>query len=116
MKRIRLSTRQRVECFEAADGVCHICEVRINAGERWEVEHVIALEAGGEDVPENRRPSHVRCHALKTRADHKTGAKIKRVRARHLGAKAPPKNPIPGSRGSGWRKPMHGPAYREENW
>lgn len=112
-RRARLSTKQRVECFESNGGICHVCGVKIGVGEMWDVEHVIALEAGGDDVAENRRPVHRKvCHPAKTAADHTTGAKIKRVRARHIGARAPSRNPLPGSRASGIRKRLNGTVER----
>lgn len=108
-RRRSLSTKQRVECFDAAGGVCHVCGVKIEAGTAWDVEHVIALEAGGDDVPENRRPVHRKiCHERKTALDHKTGARIKRIRASHIGAKAPSRNPIPGGKQSPWKRKFDG--------
>ncbi len=117
MKRQRLSTKQRVECFESAGGICHLCGGKINVGERWEVSHDTPLELGGEDTPANRAPAHAKCHRAHTAAvDLPNIARAKRREARHIGARAPSSGPIPGSRGSGIRKPMNGPAYKSENW
>lgn len=114
MKRIRLSTKQRIECFEAAEGACHLCNGKINVGERWEVSHEIPLELGGEDVPANRKPAHYRCHRAHTaEIDQPNIARAKRREARHIGARAPSRNPIPGSRASGIRKRMNG---KVEEW
>lgn len=87
-KRRKLSTRERVRIFERAGGVCHLCGGRIQVGEAWEVEHVVALTRGGEDGGENLRPAHVKCHRRKTREDAKAAAKERRLYAKHRGADA----------------------------
>jgi 5-methylcytosine-specific restriction protein A len=113
VKRVRLSTRQRVECFEASGGVCHLCGGKIIVGEKWEVSHDTPLELGGEDTPENRKPAHYRCHRAHTAAvDLPNIAKAKRREARHIGARAPSSRPIPGSRASGIKKRMDGTVER----
>jgi len=90
MARHRLSTRERVRCFDDAGGLCHICLTKIQAGQRWEVSHPIPLEAGGDDVPENRRPAHYACHRTVTaEQDIPMIAKIKRILAKHIGAFRP---------------------------
>lgn len=86
--------------FELADGLCHICGMRIRAAEKWDIEHVIPLALGGADNPPNMRPAHKACHAPKTAADVASIAKAKRQKARHIGIKRPPTfpKPPPGSR------------------
>lgn len=85
-----MTSARKVRIFDAANGVCHLCGLAINAGEKWEAEHVIALTCGGADDDANIRPAHVDCHAGKTRADKKAGAKITRIKARAIGAKRAP--------------------------
>src|SRR5690349_4365897 len=91
MKRLRLSTTERVRCFDDAGGRCHICGEKIDAPrDAWEISHPIPLAAGGEDVRSNRAPAHKKCHAAQTaEIDQPLIAKVKRVRARHIGARAP---------------------------
>lgn len=89
MSRRALSTKARVALFQRHGGVCHICGGRIQAGEAWEVEHVVALALGGEDGGDNLAPAHVKCHRVKTAQDAKANAKAKRREAIHIGAKAP---------------------------
>ena len=84
-----MTALRRVRIFDAAHGVCHLCGIAIKTGDKWEAEHVIALECGGTDADDNLRPAHIGCHKAKTADDHKTGAKLKRVRARHIGADKP---------------------------
>lgn len=105
--RKRLSTRERLRCFDDAGGICHICGTKIQPGQRWEVSHPIPLAAGGDDVPENRRPAHYACHRTVTaEQDAPTIAKVKRIRAKHIGASRPkgrwPSRPFP-KRETSWR-------------
>lgn len=111
--RSRLSRRDRLAAFERHKGICCLCDRRIDGvRERWIVEHVRALELGGDDAPENMAPAHEACGRAKTVDDHRRAAKAKRVKARHIGAKPPSKRPMPGSRASGLRKRMDGTVER----
>ncbi|MFC0282420.1 HNH endonuclease [Camelimonas abortus] len=114
MKRKSLTAAQRVRVFDAAGGVCHICSLRIQVGEPWDVEHCKPLWLGGADEPSNMRPAHIRCHAVKTAGEAKTRAKTDRVRAIHLGIKPKSRNPIPGSKASGWKRRMDGTVVRRD--
>lgn len=87
-KRKPMTKARRVRVFDAASGRCHLCGLAIKTGERWEAEHVIALECGGTDDDANLRPAHVECHKGKTATDAAIGAKLTRMRARHIGAHA----------------------------
>jgi hypothetical protein len=78
-----LSARQRIKIFEAAKGICHICEQKIRVGEKWDADHIVPLALGGSYMA----PSHVTCHATKTKDDVARIAKAKRQSARHHGAK-----------------------------
>lgn len=90
-KRKTLSRNQRARLFLEHGGVCHICGTLIKPqrGEKWEVEHVEALEISGRDDWENLRPAHVKCHKTKTAEDVKVIAKCNRRRAKHLGIAKP---------------------------
>lgn len=93
-----LSPLQRLKVFEAAGGRCHLCELRIQVGQPWDVEHVRPLALLGDDDQSNMRPAHKDCHATKTKADAASWSKAKRMKARHLGIKKP----------RGFRKPPPG--------
>lgn len=108
MTRRHLSTRARLDLFQRWNGVCHICEGRIQAGEKWEAEHVIPLAQGGEDGGDNLRPAHVKCHKAKSASDATNTARAIRRQAFHIGAKAASRNPIPGSRNTKWKRKMNG--------
>lgn len=109
-KRRSLSTKERVRLFLLHGGICHMCNVKIDGvRERWEVSHDIPLELGGKDDDQNRKPAHYSCHRKHTaEVDIPAIAKSNRIRAKHLGAKKPSRNPLPGSKRSKWKRKMDG--------
>lgn len=106
-----MSTTRRIRIFEAGGGLCHLCDRRIQAGEKWEVEHVIPLALGGADGESNMRPAHVKCHAIKTKADNAAWSKSKRMKAKHVGA-ARKRSSFPCGKDSPWRKKINGTVER----
>ncbi len=114
MKRKRLSDRVRASLFINHNGVCHICGGKIVAGEVWEVSHVRPLELGGEDELTNMAPAHYRCHRDQTaQEDVPRIRKAQRQQRAHIGAKTS-KNPLPGGRGSPWKKKLDGSVVRRK--
>lgn len=104
----RMSPTRRLRIFEAADGICHLCGQRIDGTrERWEVEHVIALELSRDDSDENLKPAHVSCHKAKTKDDAGLIAKAKRVERKYKGAFRS-KSPLPGGRDSKFKRKIGG--------
>lgn len=89
--------RVRVRVFERYEGRCYLSGRKIKPGEKWEVEHVIALCNGGEHREKNLAPALAAPHAEKTKADVALKSKIARTRAKHLGQW--PKGPKIPSRG-----------------
>lgn len=88
MTRRRMTPKRRAEIFAAHDGLCHICEGKIDgAREGWEVEHVIPLEISRDDSDANLAPAHTTCHRAKTKADARDIAKARRVNQKHHGAR-----------------------------
>ena len=94
MSRRPVSKLMRIRIFDRAQGVCHLCGVKIAVGEAWEADHVKALWCGGEDDERNMAPAHVDCHATKSRGDAAPKAKADRQRANHIGATHPPAKKI----------------------
>ena len=115
MSRRRMSTTRRLRIFQAAKGICHLCDGKIDGTrEAWDADHVIPLEISGDDSDDNLRPAHERCHSIKTGSkDIPVIAKAKRVEAKHIGAKKS-KATLAGSRASKWKKPINGPAVRRD--
>lgn len=92
MTRRSISKATRARVFLDADGVCHLCGLRIDAPkQRWEVEHVKPLSMGGTDDRANLRPAHIDCHAVKTAGEAAPRAKADRAGAKRLGIRSPVK-------------------------
>ncbi len=114
MKRVRITAKMRVDIFLRHDGVCHLCKLKVIPGEEWDVSHEIPLEAGGRDDDSNWLVAHRRCHRTHTATvDAPLIAKVKRIRARHLGAKKS-RTPMPRGRSSKWKRKMDGTIVRRE--
>ena len=110
-KRKHMTPRMRLKIWENHKGMCALCGGKIDGvRQRWIVEHMRALELGGEDSESNMAPVHEACAIAKTvgkNGDHARAAKAKRVKTKHLGIKKN-KNPLPGSKGSKWKRKMDG--------
>jgi 5-methylcytosine-specific restriction protein A len=87
MTRRGITSNMRARIFLDAQGVCHICGIRIQAetGEPWDVEHRKPLWLGGTDDEANMAPAHIHCHRLKNAGEAPERAKSDRIRNRHLG-------------------------------
>jgi 5-methylcytosine-specific restriction protein A len=85
----------RLRVFDRHGGRCHITGVKIQPGDKWDCDHIIRLEDGGENRESNLAPALRKPHMEKTREENKRGRKANRQRARHVGAKPKSKNPIP---------------------
>lgn len=108
MTRRAISTRERVRIFEHHAGTCHLCGGKINAGEAWDVDHILPLALGGEDGGDNLAPAHAKCHRAKTVSDVSRIRKADRQRAAHIGAKPPSRTPMPFGKGSRLKRKLNG--------
>jgi 5-methylcytosine-specific restriction enzyme A len=61
--------RVRLRVFERAQGVCACCTRRIEAGQRWEADHVVAIINGGANRESNLQLLCEWCHDAKTKRD-----------------------------------------------
>ena len=96
-------------------GLCAACSQKIEAGKAWDIDHILPLALGGTNEPNNLQILCRPCHGAKTnQSDIPRIAKTKRLKARHLGARAPSIRPIPGSRRSTWKRKMDGSVVRRE--
>lgn len=75
----------KLRIWEREEGRCYLSGTKIMPGEPYEFEHVIALECGGEHRESNIRLAKTGAHKLKTAQDHDTGAKLRRLHAKHNG-------------------------------
>lgn len=84
----------KLRIWEREEGRCWISGAKIMPGDAFEYEHVIALANGGEHREGNIRLALKEAHRIKTSADAKTTAKIRRVRLKHIGAFPPSKQKL----------------------
>ena len=104
----------RLRIFDAHGGRCHVTGRKIGAGDKWALDHITALCNGGENRESNLAPILEEAHKAKTAEDVAIKAKTNRIRAKHLGLHKP-KTPLPGGRGSKWKKTFaHGWVLREQ--
>ena len=103
-----ISTRERTALFLAAGGKCAHCGVKIQPGQRWDLDHCRPLELLGKDEPSNWQVLCAPCHRAKTADDVQRIRKAQRSQATHIGAKAPSRNPLPFGRKSRLKKKVSG--------
>ena len=112
MPRRNFPAKVKLAAFERSGGMCEECGAKLFSG-RWECDHIVTDHLGGGNDLANARALCRDCHAKKTGADAKAHAKVRSVRARHLGAKAP-KKPMPGGRKSPWKRRLDGTVVRRD--
>ena len=74
---------------------CHLCSRQIVSGEKWDLDHVVALINGGENRESNLKPAHRKCHVDKTAADVADRAKVAAKRMKNLNIRTAPAKKIP---------------------
>ncbi len=107
MIRRHIGTKERTRIWERFNRTCQMC-FRPTDIKGVDLDHHIPLEIGGDDTEENLRPLCRPCHRLKTAGDATDIARAKARQAKHRGLKAPSRNPLPGSRASGWKQKLSG--------
>ncbi|MDD5277702.1 MAG: hypothetical protein PHR16_16670 [Methylovulum sp.] len=80
-------TTVALRIFRTWKGICHISKRKIQSGEKWHLEHVIPLWAGGENRESNLRPALVEPHKEKSRRETKIRSKADRIAKKDLGIK-----------------------------
>ena len=112
--RRRLTAKQKVEMFLRHDGKCCVCGEKINSvHEAWD-EHVNPLWLNGDNTADNRAPAHEKCARDKTSREARQRSGVRKVAAKHLGARTPKTRPMPGSKKSPWKKKMDGTVERRK--
>ena len=79
--------RVRLRIFEAHGGKCHRSGRKIGPGDKWALDHVLALCNGGENRESNLAPALVAPHKVKTKQDRATKSKNDSVRKKHTGVR-----------------------------
>ena len=116
-RRGRLTDQERARLFLERGGRCHKCSRKIDAGDIWIDEHLIALENGGTNDWDNRVLTCSWCKPRKDRTDHSQAAKGRAQAVRHIiptSQRQTKGKPLPGTRRSGWRKRVDGRVERRQ--
>lgn len=104
--------RVRLRVFERAKGRCEACDRLLRPGDKWEIDHNVALINGGENRESNLACLCAWCHKAKTRSDVAEKAVTARKKKAMHGMKTPKGPPMPGTRRSKWRKKINGEVER----
>lgn len=80
--------RVRLRVFERHGGICHLSSRKIQPGEPWDCDHIVALVNGGEHRERNLVPVLKEPHKAKTAEDVKEKAIVAKKRKTHLGIRA----------------------------
>lgn len=96
--------RVRVRVFERCAGKCGQCGRKINAGEKWTLEHLVALINGGGNRESNLGVTCDWCLPAKNAADVAEKAITYRKKSKHLGIKKKSSRPLPGGKDSKWKR------------
>ena len=83
----KIPDRVRLRVFERHGGKCYLSGRTIRAGDKWELDHIIAIANGGQHRESNLAPVLALEHREKTKSDRRTKSKIDRQRKRHIGVK-----------------------------
>ena len=81
--------RVRLRVWDACGGRCAICQRKLRAPDKWDLDHTVALINGGGHRESNLQDACSWCHRDKTNADVAEKAKTAAVRKRHLGIRQP---------------------------
>lgn len=100
--------RVRLRVFEAHGGICHLSGRRIQAGEHWDCDHVVALVNGGEHRESNLAPALRDKHREKTANDVREKSIVRRKRMKSIGIAPKKGRPMPGSKASKFKRKMNG--------
>jgi 5-methylcytosine-specific restriction endonuclease McrA len=98
----------RLRIFERFEGICQLTRRKIRAGDAWAIDHVIPLADGGSHRESNLVPVLEIAHRQKTGAENTARAKVRAVKAKHIGGIRETRNPLPGSRNTRWKKKISG--------
>lgn len=100
--------RVRIRVFERYHAHCYRSGRPIRVGDRWALDHIIALANGGQHRETNLAPILLDSHKAKTKEDLALKSKIYRKKTAFLGLKKRKWRPIPGSKASGLKKGFDG--------
>ena len=102
----QIPARVKMRVFDKYNGCCYLSGRKIYPGDKWQIEHIVAICNGGQNIESNLAPVLVAPHKIKTKSDRKLKARNDKIRKRHLGIKKPSRFPF--SRDSKFRKKLTG--------
>ena len=82
--RERLTDQEKARLYLERDRKCWDCGRVVRPGEKWSIEHIIALENGGSNDWDNLGVCCPNCKPAKDAADHAKAAKSRHVRTKHV--------------------------------
>jgi 5-methylcytosine-specific restriction protein A len=88
--------RVRLRIFERCGGVCHRSGRKIRAGDKWALDHVIALINGGRNDELNLAPILDEEHKVKSAEDLAIKSKTYRMASKFAGTWPKSKTPLKG--------------------
>lgn len=83
----KVPPRVRLRIFEREGGRCWISGRKIMVGDKWDLDHKVALCNGGTHSEDNLFPALKDKHKAKTAADVREKSDVARKRQKHLGIK-----------------------------
>ena len=104
--------RVRLRVWDACGGRCAICDRKLRAPDKWDLDHKVALVNAGEHREGNLQVACAWCHREKTAEDVAEKARTAAIRRRHLGIRKPSRFPC--SRDSKFRKKIDGTVERRD--
>lgn len=84
MKRRVLTAHERAALFARCDGRCANCTRKLGPSDKWDADHILALERGGTNAADNWQVLCSWCHTPKTADDHAAAGHIRRANVRHV--------------------------------
>lgn len=106
--------RVKLRLIDGQGGKCASCVRNLGlAGEPIEFDHIIALINGGENREANLQALCPFCHRGKTAEDVAEKSTVARKRKKALGL-TKTRFPLPGSRGSKWKRKIGGGVVRRD--
>ena len=108
MTRRRFSAKALMARLIEFGGKCAHCQCKTGGSAGLEWDHIQPLMMGGDDEMANLQPLCRGCHRAKTREDVAHIAKSKRMQQRAAGISRQPRNPVPGSKASPWKRRVDG--------
>ena len=100
--------RVKLRIYARAEGRCAECKGKVTSAE---YDHIKPLRDGGENREKNFQLLCRPCHGRKTSGEASDRAKVDRIVAKRIGI-TKPRNPMPGSKASKWKRTMDGRTVR----